>query len=337
MINNNLDVLSKIQDDLIKYFTIFLNNIFKKENFKNIVPINKDANNYVSYNETIRLFIAKSLSDENISFRNIDSINFINKDANMTMLNLYDKKYQKSMFSVLTWEGEGYNPAKLTPENFLKFYKKLIDFDRLLIHNEYYIQATLKSFNFLDNFIIENLPLKILSFNIELKAPITILREKNKFDTDLIIFAKTIMGFWHYYQLETYNENNRLVFNMNQVNFDEIVKKIRTKYKQNQMLDNFNTFLKYVFSFYWKSLDWNTKFSYDYKYNISKFNNKINWIENKKSITFQLFYSWNNDTKTYSLISNNVYLSYSNFFIVLCLIQTRVKPILMMVIITFYR
>ncbi|APE74893.1 hypothetical protein SCITRI_001008 [Spiroplasma citri] len=122
------------------------------------------------------------------------------------------------------------------------------------------------------------------------------------------------MGFWHYYQLETYNENNRLVFNMNQVNFDEIVKKIRTKYKQNQILDNFNTFLKYFFSFYWKSLDWNTKFSYEYKYNISKFNNKINWIENEKSITFQLFYSWNNDTKTYSLISNNVYLSYSNFF-----------------------
>ncbi|QCO23944.1 hypothetical protein [Spiroplasma melliferum] len=66
VINNNLDVLSKIQDDLIKYFTIFLNNIFKKQDFKIIVPINKDANSYVNYNKTITLFIAKSLSDENI-------------------------------------------------------------------------------------------------------------------------------------------------------------------------------------------------------------------------------------------------------------------------------
>ncbi len=47
---------------------------------------------------------------------------------------------------------------------------------------------------------------------------------KNKIDQYLAEFAKIIMTFWHYYKLEIYRHNYKLVFNMEQAYFDMLGK-----------------------------------------------------------------------------------------------------------------
>lgn len=74
-----------------------------------------------------------------------------------------------------------------------------------------------------EKFILEGLPFKHLRTSIKLEQKVKVLVEKNVFDFQLKQFANIVMNFWHYFKLETYYENHRLVFKVNQATFDKVL------------------------------------------------------------------------------------------------------------------
>ncbi|WP_342255518.1 hypothetical protein [Spiroplasma endosymbiont of Poecilobothrus nobilitatus] len=79
-------------------------------------------------------------------------------------------------------------------------------------------------FFIINNFMIQGLQFKRNRTEIKLKQNVEFLVAKNKFNSELEEFAKLLIDFWHCFRLETYYENYRLVFKMDQSTFDEVLK-----------------------------------------------------------------------------------------------------------------
>ncbi|WP_424525801.1 hypothetical protein [Spiroplasma endosymbiont of Glossina fuscipes fuscipes] len=135
--------------------------------------------------------------------------------------------------SVLSWADGGYNAEKLTPENFLKFYKR--KYFQVSSQEDYYVKANIEAFK-PNNLTIENLPFNNKDSFKKLKTSIKVLTAKDFVDQKLNEFAETTMNLWHYYQIETYND--KLVFKMNQNDFDNLVKATNSFSEKNNLYVN---------------------------------------------------------------------------------------------------
>ncbi|KAI92676.1 hypothetical protein [Spiroplasma melliferum] len=215
IISNNFDYLSNIQDNIEKYFTDFVNHVFKKQNYQIILPQYR----YFWKEDLITDIIKEALKNKNILF---------NGSLGARLKNGFGfsdgHQFQKHE-SVLKWAGEGYHPSKLTQENFSKFYKETYISNHIKEYKDYYLVQKV-TYITLWNFGIENLRFKKhqTTLNIE---PINILVAKNTFDSQFNEFTKMIMDFWHCFKLETYYEDYRLVFKLNQEIFDKVLKNAR--------------------------------------------------------------------------------------------------------------
>ncbi|WP_348736086.1 hypothetical protein [Spiroplasma endosymbiont of Ammophila pubescens] len=110
---------------------------------------------------------------------------------------------------------------------------------------------------------------------------------KNLFDLQLEKFAKIVMGFWHYFKLETYYYNYRLVFKLDQTIFDDVVKTVGSL-KQTSELKT----LAWIFNSIFKNF--NSKFNvhlklFEYVWTPS-INFKISWTKNEKSFIVKALY-----------------------------------------------
>ncbi|ELL44834.1 hypothetical protein [Spiroplasma melliferum] len=131
--------------------------------------------------------------------------------------------------------------------------------------------------------MIENLPFKnnLSRINLKEKSYFTIL--KTQFDQQLEEFTKVIVGFWHYYQLETYNENHNLVFKINQDVFNNLLSYIN-RWKSTSYLEVF----KFLLNTYQSALQNPTPW---YVYNTTHgFISNTNFIKNQKSLIVKIKY-----------------------------------------------
>ncbi|ELL44176.1 hypothetical protein [Spiroplasma melliferum] len=307
--SNNLEVLTNVQENIELWFINFINDLLIKQENKIIDRSNQHFND-INGNNTIWPIIKQELDKKNIITNSQPYFaDFFNT------LNLWSSFYRKN--SILTLAGEGYQPDKLTAKNFLEFYKQ---HKNIISENNYYVKADIKYF-LPGNLTIENLPFKDKTPQWRnLKTPIKVLVPKDKVDEQLQQFAEKIMAFWHYYKLETYN--NKLVFKMNQADFDTLFKKV-SLFKPESSVDARMTLLfETIFNLFNNTCAATEKIkSKIYKPNvaekekvISKF--KMETIKDDKNITIKLFrnhYSDGNYPIYYINLSYNDF-GYSFFF-----------------------
>ncbi|WHQ36578.1 lipoprotein [Spiroplasma sp. SV19] len=296
VICNDIEALNGIQEDLENYFIAFIDELFKKKNYNAVAKSNISFDRiYVS--NTVWPHIEQELRAIGIVFKG--RIGMWRVDYSYD----YDREFQlynrmlKSN-SVLPWAGEGYNAEKLTPENFLEFYKQNYFSPRTI--QDYYVKGIMAYFR-PDTLTIENLPFK--STRIDLKNKIYLIKEKAKIDEDLNQFAKTTMQLWQYYQIETYND--KLVFKVNQDDFDNLIK---TAVSLNNTV-SFNlkqVFIK-VFSIFVSTLNSTVNLNSI----IRIVDGKINLIKETKSFAFQLF--WKQSKSGYYSEDNAINFEWSNF------------------------
>ncbi|WP_348736541.1 hypothetical protein [Spiroplasma endosymbiont of Ammophila pubescens] len=144
--------------------------------------------------------------------------------------------------SVLAWAGEGYDLMKLTPENFLNFYYKETHVLKKVTENKYsYVVNKILRMR-VTNFGLEGLPFKSSYTFIKMETNINILIEKNLFNFQLAEFAKIVMEFWHYFKLETYYENYRLVFKVNQTVFYKVLERAGVLEQNSEVSDIISIF-----------------------------------------------------------------------------------------------
>ncbi|PQP78035.1 hypothetical protein C6B38_08575 [Spiroplasma sp. ChiS] len=127
--------------------------------------------------------------------------------------------------------------------------------------------------------MIENLLFKNNLSKINLKEKIYFTILKTQFNQQLEEFAKVTMDFWHYYQLETYNNGN-LVFKLNQYLFNHLL-----SYFKNNIID-FMYIFEFLFNSYQRSLQKSTFWDV-YKSYSSIFYN-ANWIKNQKYLILEI-------------------------------------------------
>ncbi len=278
---NDSEVLNNIQDKVENYFVNFLDTIFKAKNYRII------SKQFYIKTDIVWPIISKELNDRNISFKH--DIQFHLAQDFIAGINAYEKLYFNLNSSVLAWAGEGYDPQQLTWQNFLSFYKKsFINFKEIQVEDDYYVSGELKSFT-PQNFMIENLLFKnnLSKINLKEKSYFTIL--KTQFDQQLEEFAKVTMDFWHYYQLETYNNGN-LVFKIKQDLFNNLLSKSKYTFSFTSIFYNF------IFDSYRSSLQNPTPW-YIYQ-GIVNTNHNINWIKNQKSLIMEVKFNEKNDYNT---------------------------------------
>ncbi|GAA6238022.1 MAG: hypothetical protein SPLM_01460 [Spiroplasma phoeniceum] len=104
----------------------------------------------------------------------------------------------------------------------LNFYKETYILKKVTEYENSYVAIDIQTMT-VEKFILEGLPFKHLRTSIKLEQKVKVLVEKNVFDFQLEKFAKIVMKFWHYFKLETYYENHRLVFKVNQATFDKVL------------------------------------------------------------------------------------------------------------------
>ncbi|RUO86707.1 hypothetical protein D9R21_01500 [Spiroplasma endosymbiont of Megaselia nigra] len=282
VITNNLEILRNIQDKLEEYFLSFIDNIFKPLDYKIICTEDLFFND-INPDFLVWSFIKEKLKKEEIKFYDNVHSTLLN-NANNKFFDITSRLYESD--SVLAWAGEGYPEKKLTVENFLKFYKKNMRTD-----GDYYIRAIL--YNFRPNQSRnENLPFAKPNSAIFFKTKIRVLVGKEKVDLDLQEFAEIVIDFWHYYKLETYKDNYRLVFKMRQNEFDALVKSASV-WKQKVETKNFTPIFRPIFCFFKEKYKWdlNSKFKiYLNNYRNQKY--KINLIKKQGFFAVEVFRPW---------------------------------------------
>ncbi|AOX43947.1 hypothetical protein S100390_v1c06100 [Spiroplasma sp. NBRC 100390] len=274
VIANDLEALSGIQKNLENYFISFIDELLKKQKYEIIDSLNRDFNDMFSGN-TIWPIIEKELNARKISFKNSPSWNYYFETFRLS------KTVSKSD-SVLSWAGEGYNAEKLTPENFLKFYKR--KYFQVSSQEDYYVKANIESFK-PSNLTIENLPFNNKHSFKKLKTSIKVLTAKDFVDQKLNEFAETTMNLWHYFQIETYND--KLVFKMNQNDFDNLVKATNSFSEKNNSYANLVPVFRAVFKIFNDKLD--KKITRDTKFLFFNSSDKVKLIKQDSSFAFQLF------------------------------------------------
>ncbi|WP_338965875.1 MULTISPECIES: hypothetical protein [unclassified Spiroplasma] len=285
VICNNIEALNGIQKNLENYFITFIDDIFKAENYQAIDKGNRGYNNIDSSN-TIWPMITKDLTTRGILFKGNCSWSSFNSTFTLIKTVLRSD-------SVLTWAGEGYNVAKLTPEQFLQFYKKKYFTATTL--SDYYVKGNIVSFT-PNSFTIENLPFNNKGSSKTLKTPVKVLIEKEKVDQGLNQFAETTMKLWQYYQIETYND--KLVFKMNQDDFNDLIKTTNSFSEKNSSYANLSPVFRTIFKIFNDKLD--SKINRDTRISFARILDKVTLTKKAKSFTFQLFrkmdkngyYSW---------------------------------------------
>ncbi|AXF96412.1 hypothetical protein [Spiroplasma phoeniceum] len=150
VISNNLDVLSNIQESLLDYFLIFIDELFKKQEYKiivnleqNIIMLQRDDLGSQLVSKCIR----QKLREEGILFSSFVLFNY-DRFVSLRKRTAFDRST-----AIWAWAGEGYNPMKLTPEKFLKFYKKRTNLENH--NNDYYLKANIYRLFIDRNFMIE--------------------------------------------------------------------------------------------------------------------------------------------------------------------------------------
>ncbi|WP_101519212.1 hypothetical protein [Spiroplasma melliferum] len=282
VIGNNIDILHNIIKQLAEYFSIFIDNILKKLDYNIIIT---EFSNYVDLPlvSVFRSLIEQKVKEKKIMFYWVNRFNNISG----IMHDIFkENKYFYKDDSVLKWAKEGYNPNKLTKENFLKFYKQKYSFKEI---GDYYVRGVATYIN-LEDMFIENMPLTEEGGGYrgqKLKTPVNVLVPKDKVDQQLEEFAKVTMDFWHYYQLETYSNGN-LVFNMNQTNFDELVKSASVLEQKGEIITLLLIF-KLIFNFFKNTLNLKSKFSTFM--NANRYKYKVNFIKKQQSFVVELFCS----------------------------------------------
>lgn len=283
--SNNLEVLTNVQEKVESWFIDFIHDLFIKQENK-ITDTSNQHFNDINTNSTIWRTIKQELDKNNII---TNSQPYFYKFFDT--LNLWSRFYKPN--SILSLVGEGYQPDKLTAENFLKLYKEHNKI--ILSEDKYYLKANIT--NFLpSNLTIENLPFKDKSSQWRtLKTPIKVLVPRDKVDQQLQQFAEKTMAFWRYYQLETYD--NKLVFKMNQADFDVLLKKVSLFKPENSIDAKMTLIFETIFNLFNNTVTDTGKIKwYIYKPNvadstekevISKF--KMETINDDKNITIQLF------------------------------------------------
>jgi len=220
--------------------------------------------------------VEKTLKNENILF-------FGNalEDFQTTVFAFKNYSFFKEA-SVLAWAGENYTTDKLTPENFLNFYKETYVLKKGTEYEDSYVVLNINNIT-VEKFILEGLTFKSSRTNITIKQEVKVLAEKNKFDSQLKKFAKMIMDFWHYFKLETYYENYRLVFKVNQAVFDKVLKSASVLEQKSEVSSNISIFNP-IINFFKSEISLNLR--------IKDYNNvryKINLInKTEKSFTVKL-------------------------------------------------
>ncbi|MFU0252397.1 hypothetical protein [Spiroplasma sp. Moj] len=170
VVSNNILVLSNIQQKMANYFVTFIDDLFGKYKYQIIEKLKRNFNN-IDQSNTIWQIITEKLRSR--------KINFIANDHTLIFNTFYSIdaptwNFKKEEDSVLAWAGEGYDPTKLTPENFLKFYEQKYIKNKVQIKNNYYVRANITSF-IPNDFMIENLPFNNKTNAITLKTPIKVL------------------------------------------------------------------------------------------------------------------------------------------------------------------
>ncbi|WP_342256577.1 hypothetical protein [Spiroplasma endosymbiont of Poecilobothrus nobilitatus] len=310
--SNNLEVLTNVQEKVESWFINFIHDLFIKQENKITDNSNQHFND-INTNSTIWPIIKQELDKKNIITNSQPYFSQF-----FDTLNLWSRFYKPD--SILTLVGEGYQPDKLTAENFLKLYKE--HNKTILSENKYYLKADIRYF-LPSNLTIENLPFKDKSPQWRtLNTPIKVLVPKDKVDQQLQQFAEKTMAFWRYYQLETYD--NKLVFKMNQSDFDVLLKKVSLFKPENSIDAKMTLIFETIFNLFNNTVADTGKIKwYIYKPNvadsaekkvISKF--KMETINDDKNITIQLFrnhYTSGNYPIYYINLSYNDF-GYSFFF-----------------------
>ncbi|WP_425380575.1 hypothetical protein [Spiroplasma endosymbiont of Stenodema calcarata] len=245
VICNDLEVLSGIQNNLEKQFLLFVDDIFKKQNYEIVGTGNYDFNYANGYNSILPV-ITKALEEKELLYQNQFVLSWNNKIR--AGFNFNRPLYKSG--SVLAWAGERYDPQELTAEKFLKFYKQ--HYFNASVQKNYYIAANIDSF-IPKTFTIENLPFKNNYEKKRLLTPIKVLLPKDFVDERLKQFAETTMRFWHDYQLETYDD--KLVFKMNQTDYDMILKVTNSFSPGKTSVANLGTVFKTIFKMFNKTVD----------------------------------------------------------------------------------
>ncbi|WP_186823353.1 hypothetical protein [Spiroplasma phoeniceum] len=166
--------------------------------------------------------------------------------------------------------------------------------------------------------MIENLPFK-KSMYIKLEEQLKIVVVKDVFDYQLEEFAKVVMEFWHCFKLETYYENYRLVFKVNQAVFDKVLNSASVL-KKNLEIGYIGAIFTPIFNFFNKRTSdlQGTLKGADVVSNNLKY--KVNYTKNEKSLTIKLLhkgwvYSYNDISLSYFTFMNNEFNFYYSFFI----------------------
>ncbi|MFW4371240.1 MAG: hypothetical protein EHV01_004795 [Spiroplasma sp. hy2] len=237
--SNNILVLSNIQQKMANYFVTFIDDLFGKYKYQIIEKLKRNFNN-IDQSNTIWQIITEKLRSR--------KINFVANDHTLIFNTFYSIdaptwNFKKEEDSVLAWAGEGYDPTKLTPENFLKFYEQKYIKNKVQIKNNYYVRANITSF-IPNDFMIENLPFNNKTNAITLKTPIKVLTSKQYIDNQLFDFAKKIMNFWHYYKIETYS--NKIVFNVTKADFTMLSEKISNFQPSASFFTNIGAIFRYL-------------------------------------------------------------------------------------------
>lgn len=206
--------------------------------------------------------------------------------------------------SVLSWAGEGYIAEKLTPENFLEFYKR--KYFTVSSQGDYYVKANITSFT-PNSLTIENLPFNNKYSNKKLKTPIKVLTSKQFIDSRLNQFAETTMNLWRYYQIETYND--KFVFKMNQNDFDLLAGKVKDFTTNNNSFASLLPFFRIILKIY--NDKFASKIKYDTRVEYSSFaKGNITLTKNSNSLIFKLL---RKQTKSGEYPWLDVNFSYNSF------------------------
>ncbi|WHQ36489.1 lipoprotein [Spiroplasma sp. SV19] len=278
VICNDLEALSGIQKNLENYFIIFIDELFQKQKYEIIDTVNRDFDN-ISYNNTIWPIIVQELTTRKILFSKTSTPTWSSLEGTFGL----NKTVIKSD-SVLAWAGEGYHADKLSPENFLEFYKKQY-FNISTQDDDYYVKGNITSF-IPYRFTIENLPFNNMNSSKKLKTPIKVLMSKDFIDQRLEEFAETTMKLWQYYQIETYND--KLVFKMAQTDFDSVLKATANFSPKNNSYTNLAPVFRTIFKIFNDKLD--SKITRDTRIRFEDSNKqKVNLNKKQKSFAFQLF------------------------------------------------
>ncbi|MFW4370828.1 hypothetical protein ACMBCM_00500 [Spiroplasma sp. K1] len=209
--------------------------------------------------------------------------------------------------SVLAWAGKGYDPMKLTPENLLNFYKETYILKKVTEYEDSYVAIKIGTMT-VEKFILEGLPFKHLRTSIKLEQEVKVLVEKNLFNFQLEKFAKIVMEFWHYFKLETYYENHRLVFKVNQATFDKVLE-VASVLEQNSKGIHITSIFRPIINFFNSKTNSNLKLLSINRSSSSDSGNTINLInKTEKSFTVKLltkFANINKYTKNSILLMND--------------------------------